>query len=159
MVELFVESDCQLEQVDYFLLLIGYDGSLCKLIEQMKIVLFYFNGGLLLFIIGDSGIGKSYMVELMYEFVIVQGLLVFDVFFVSFNCVQYVSNLELLVVNLFGYVKGVFIGVQSDKVGVFEVVNGGMLFFDEVYCLDVQGQEKLFIWLDCKEIYWVGEIV
>jgi transcriptional regulator with AAA-type ATPase domain len=32
-----------------------------------------------------------------------------------------------------------------------------MLFLDEVHRLDAQGQEKLFTWLDRKEIYRVGE--
>lgn len=109
--------------------------------------------------IGESGIGKSYLVQFMYEYVIVQVFLLLDVLFISFNCVQYVSNFELLVVNFFGYVKGVFIGVQSDRLGVFEVVDGGMLFLDEVYWLSVEGQEKFFIWFDCGEIYWVGDIV
>ncbi len=74
----------------------------------------------------------------------------------SFNCAQYASNPELLAANLFGYVKGAFTGAQSDKAGAFEAANGGMLFLDEVHRLDAQGQEKLFTWLDRKEIYRVG---
>jgi sigma-54 dependent transcriptional regulator of gfr operon len=76
--------------------------------------------------------------------------------FVSFNCAQYASNPELLAANLFGYVKGAFTGAQSDKAGAFEAANGGVLFLDEVHRLDAQGQEKLFTWLDRKEIYRVG---
>ncbi len=75
----------------------------------------------------------------------------------SFNCAQYASNPELLAANLFGYVKGAFTGAQSDKAGAFEAANGGMLFLDEVHRLDAQGQEKLFTWLDRREIYRVGE--
>lgn len=75
----------------------------------------------------------------------------------SFNCAQYASNPELLAANLFGYVKGAFTGAQSDKAGAFEAANGGMLFLDEVHRPDAQGQEKLFTWLDRKEIYRVGE--
>ncbi|MFX6163985.1 sigma 54-interacting transcriptional regulator, partial [Acinetobacter baumannii] len=64
---------------------------------------------------------------------------------------------ELLAANLFGYVKGAFTGAQGDKAGAFEAANGGVLFLDEVHRLDAQGQEKLFTWLDRKEIYRVGE--
>lgn len=137
-------------------MLTGHDGSLRKPIEQMKTALFYPNGGLPLLITGDSGTGKSYMAELMHEFAIAQGLLAPDAPFVSFNCAQYASNPELLAANLFGYVKGAFTGAQSDKAGAFEAANGGMLFLDEVHRLDAQGQEKLFTWLDRKEIYRVG---
>ena len=157
MAELLAESDRQPEQADHFSLLTGHDGSLRKPIEQMKTALFYPNGGLPLLITGDSGTGKSYMAELMHEFAIAQGLLAPDAPFVSFNCAQYASNPELLAANLFGYVKGAFTGAQSDKAGAFEAANGGMLFLDEVHRLDAQGQEKLFTWLDRKEIYRVGE--
>lgn len=157
MAELLAESDRQPEQADHFSLLTGHDGSLRKPIEQMKTALFYPNGGLPLLITGDSGTGKSYMAELMHEFAIAQGLLAPDAPFVSFNCAQYASNPELLAANLFGYVKGAFTGAQSDKAGAFEAANGGMLFLDEVHRLDAQGQEKLFTWLDRKEIYRVGD--
>ncbi|YAF35933.1 sigma-54-dependent transcriptional regulator [Klebsiella pneumoniae] len=156
MAELLAESDRQPEQADHFSLLTGHDGSLRKPIEQMKTALFYPNGGLPLLITGDSGTGKSYMAELMHEFAIAQGLLAPDAPFVSFNCAQYASNPELLAANLFGYVKGAFTGAQSDKAGAFEAANGGMLFLDEVHRLDAQGQEKLFTWLDRKEIYRGG---
>ena len=157
MVELLAESDRQPEQADHFSLLTGHDGSLRKPIEQMKTALFYPNGGLPLLIVGDSGTGKSYMAELMHEFAIAQGLLPPDAPFVSFNCAQYASNPELLAANLFGYVKGAFTGAQGDKAGAFEAANGGVLFLDEVHRLDAQGQEKLFTWLDRKEIYRLGE--
>lgn len=45
----------------------------------------------------------------------------------------------MLISNLFGYVKGVYIGVEENKKGVFEVVDGGILFLDEVYCLILEG--------------------
>ncbi|MBZ7460338.1 PRD domain-containing protein [Klebsiella michiganensis] len=157
MAELLAESDRQPEQADHFSLLTGHDGSLRKPIEQMKTALFYPNGGLPLLIVGDSGTGKSYMAELMHEFAIAQGLLAPDAPFVCFNCAQYASNPELLAANLFGYVKGAFTGAQGDKAGAFEAANGGVLFLDEVHRLDAQGQEKLFTWLDRKEIYRVGE--
>lgn len=37
--------------------------------------------------------------------------------FFVFNCVDYVNNFELLFFILFGYIKGVFIGVEKEKVG------------------------------------------
>lgn len=46
------------------------------------------------------------------------------------NCVVL---MELLVFGeFFGYVCGVFIGVECDCRGVFEEVLGGIVFFDEI---------------------------
>lgn len=145
------------ERPDHFSLLIGHDESLKKPIEQLKTALFYPDGGLPLLITGDSGTGKSYMANLMHEFAISEGLLADDAPFISFNCAQYASNPELLAANLFGYAKGAFTGAQTDRQGAFEAANGGMLFLDEVHRLNAEGQEKLFTWLDRKEIYRVGE--
>ena len=155
--QLLNDGGAEAEQPDHFSLLIGHDGSLKKPIEQLKTALFYPDNGLPLLITGDSGTGKSYMANLMHAFAIAQGLRPDDAPFVSFTCAQYASNPELLAANLFGYVKGAFTGAQTDKQGAFEAADGGMLFLDEVHRLNAEGQEKLFTWLDRKEIYRVGE--
>lgn len=41
-------------------------------------------------------------------------------------------NESLFELEFFGYEKGVFIGVINVKKGFIEVVNGGMVFFDEI---------------------------
>lgn len=40
--------------------------------------------------------------------------------------------LELLESELFGYIFGVFTGVKKSCEGLFCVVNGGILFLDEI---------------------------
>ncbi len=155
--DLLAEGEQELPPPDHFSLLIGHDESLKKPIEQMKTALFYPDGGLPLLITGESGTGKSYMAQLMHEYALAQGILEPDAPLVSFNCAQYASNPELLAANLFGYVKGAFTGAQSDREGAFEAANGGILFLDEVHRLNADGQEKLFTWLDCGEIYRLGE--
>ncbi|MBS0970968.1 sigma 54-interacting transcriptional regulator [Nissabacter archeti] len=142
---------------DHFALLIGYDGSLKKPIEQLKTALFYPDGGLPLLITGDSGTGKSYLAQLMHHYAISQALIEPDAPFITFNCAQYAHNPELLASNLFGYIKGAFTGAVTDKPGAFEAAHGGILFLDEVHRLHAEGQEKLFTWLDRGEIYRVGE--
>lgn len=59
--------------------------------------------------------------------------------FVVFNCVDYVYNLEFLMLYLFGYVEGVFIGVMKVKEGIIDEVDGSILFLDEVYWLLFEG--------------------
>lgn len=50
--------------------------------------------------------------------------------FVEVNCVILCGDIVMLM--LFGYVKGVFIGVWEFCEGLLCSVNGGMLFFDEI---------------------------
>ena len=155
--ELLAEEGERAPAADHFALLIGHDGSLKKPIEQLKTALFYSDGGLPLLITGDSGTGKSYMAQLLHEYAIAQQVIAPDAPFINFNCAQYASNPELLAANLFGYVKGAFTGAISDRAGAFEAAQGGILFLDEVHRLNAEGQEKLFTWLDRKEIFRVGE--
>ncbi|QHM73861.1 sigma 54-interacting transcriptional regulator [Mixta intestinalis] len=155
--ELLAEEVEAEQAADHFALLIGHDGSLKKPIEQLKTALFYPDGGLPLLITGESGTGKSYMAQLLHEYAIAQQVIEPDAPFINFNCAQYASNPELLTANLFGYVKGAFTGAVSDKPGAFEAAQGGILFLDEVHRLSAEGQEKLFTWLDRKEIYRLGE--
>lgn len=51
-------------------------------------------------------------------------------FFIVVNCV--VLFCDFIELELFGYMKGVFIGVDSDCLGCVEIVDGGMFFFDEI---------------------------
>ena len=65
-------------------------------------------------------------------------------------CHQHSEN--LLESELFGYRKGAFTGAYTDKAGLFEVADGGTIFFDEIaeppLCLQVKFlrvvQEKAF---------------
>lgn len=47
-----------------------------------------------------------------------------------FNCVVILK--DLIELEIFGYVKGVFIGVILDWDGVVVRVDGGILFLDEI---------------------------
>lgn len=76
-------------------------------------------------IYGDFGIGKELVVRVIYVSSVCSEKLL-----VMFNCV--VFNEFLLEFELFGYEKGVFIGVDKCWEGCFVEVDGGMLFFDEI---------------------------
>lgn len=114
--ELFKLSKNDLE--DIFLILFGYDFSFKLFIEKVKFVIFYFLKGFNMLFIGFIGVGKSIFVEIMYKYVVESKIFFFESKFVVFNCVEYVENVNLLLSNLFGYVKGFFIGVNKDKFGI-----------------------------------------
>ena len=58
--------------------------------------------------------------------------------------------------ELFGHVKGAFTGADSDKIGKFELSNGGTLFFDEVSNISLDIQAKLLKAVEERAIYQVG---
>lgn len=61
--------------------------------------------------------------------------------FVALNCSALPR--ELMKSELFGYRKGAFTGVQTDKKGLFEEASSGTLFLDEIGELDINLQAKL----------------
>ncbi|WP_462258966.1 sigma 54-interacting transcriptional regulator, partial [Vagococcus teuberi] len=142
---------------DFFSLMIGYNQSLNRAIDQIKMSLAYPNNGLPVLITGESGTGKSYLVKLVYEYCIENDILKEDAPFITLNCAQYANNPELLTSNLFGYVKGAFTGANETQQGIFESANEGILFLDEVHRLNAEAQEKLFTYLDQHIIYRVGD--
>ena len=149
--EIFIEKKPS-NEADTFTQLIGYNKSLKYQIKQCISAAAYPPDGLPVLLTGPTGTGKSYMAQLVYEYAIATGQISNDAPFNIFNCAQYVNNPELLSANLFGYVKGAFTGADTDKPGIIEKSNDGYLFLDEVHCLNPEGQEKLFIFMD-KSIY------
>lgn len=142
---------------DPFTKLIGYDGSLKEQVEQCKAAAVYPNKGLPITLTGNSGVGKSYMAYLVYEYAIYKNVIDESAPFVTFNCADYANNPELLSANLFGYKKGAFTGAEKDTIGLIEAADGGYLFLDEVHRLSPEGQEKLFLFLDQGKFRRIGE--
>lgn len=145
------------EEQDVFSSLTGSHGSLRQVINQMKIAVKYPPNGLPILIQGNTGVGKSHIAQLAWQYAVSQGILKPDAPFLTFNCAQYYNNAELLSSNLFGYIKGSFTGASSDKTGLLEDADNGILFMDEVHRLSPEGQEKLFTFLDKGVFRRMGE--
>ncbi|MDU1055052.1 sigma 54-interacting transcriptional regulator [Clostridium baratii] len=142
---------------DPFLKLIGSNGSLKEQVEQCKAAAVYPNKGLPITLTGNSGVGKSFIARIIYEYAIYKNCIKDDAPFVTFNCADYANNPELLSANLFGYKKGAFTGADKDTEGLIEAADGGYLFLDEVHRLSPEGQEKLFLFLDQGKFRRIGE--
>ncbi len=59
--------------------------------------------------------------------------------------------------ELFGYKKGAFTDAKEDKIGRFEMANGGTIFLDEIGNLPLNLQTKLLTVLQEKKIVRLGE--
>lgn len=136
---------------------VGYQDSLHYSIEQLKAAINYPPNGLPVLLNGPTGVGKSFLAQLMYEYAVDNDIIEEKQPFIVLNCAEFSDNPELLSANLFGYVKGAFTGADSDKIGLIEKANGGFLFLDEVHCLSANGQEKLFLFMDKGEYRKLGD--
>lgn len=145
------------DEEEVFCGVIGFDGGLKNQINQAKAAVLYPPSGLNTLIIGPSGSGKTFLAETMYRFALQKKVLGAGAPFVVFNCADYAENPQLLISQLFGYVKGAFSGAKENKRGLVEEADGGILFLDEVHRLPNEGQELLFYLLDKGEFRRLGD--
>lgn len=85
---------------------------------------------------GETGTGKELIANAIYNFSKLS-----DKPFVKVNCAALHDN--LIESELFGHVKGAFTGAVSDRIGRFELANGGTIFLDEIGELRLDVQSKL----------------
>lgn len=140
-----------------FSALVGCDGSLDTQIQQAKASMLYPPHGLHCLIVGETGVGKSELAEAMYRFSLEAACLPENAPFNVFNCADYAENSQLLITQLFGCVKGAYTGAVSERKGLIEQTDGGILFLDEVHRLSAEGQEMLFQLIDKGHFRRLGE--
>lgn len=133
---------------DSFEEVIGYHGSLTSQVTSCKSSVLYPGKGLPILLLGDSGVGKSFIAEHIFTFAKESEVIASHSPFKVLNCADYANNPELLSSALFGYTAGSFTGADKDRSGLFDQADGGYLFLDEVHRLSPEGQEKLFRYLD-----------
>ncbi|WP_199883943.1 sigma 54-interacting transcriptional regulator [Anaerosinus massiliensis] len=137
--------------------LVGARGSLDTQIQQAKATMLYPPHGLHCLIVGETGVGKSELAEAMYHFALEAECLPKQAPFNVFNCADYAENSQLLITQLFGCVKGAYTGAVTDRKGLIEQTDGGILFLDEVHRLSSEGQEMLFQLIDKGHFRRLGE--
>jgi DNA-binding NtrC family response regulator len=102
-------------------------------------------------ILGESGTGKELVAKAIHHLSSrAQGP------FVTVNSGSMPA--DLLESNLFGHVKGAFTGAISNKKGLFEVANGGSIFFDEIGNIPLETQAKLLRVIQEREFMRLGGV-
>lgn len=151
------DAETKATDQDSFSSIIGYDGSIKAQIELAKAAVSYPPHGLHTLIYGESGVGKNLMAESMWGFAKTRWTAQSEIPFIHFNCADYAANEQLLLSQLFGYVKGAFTGAVADREGVVDRAQGGILFLDEIHRLPPAGQELLFLLIDKGRYRRLGE--
>ena len=100
---------------------------------------------------GPTGTGKELVAQALHRLSpAVRGK------FAVCNCSALVEN--LLESELFGHVRGAFTGATQDKPGLFEHVDGGTIFLDEIGELSLTAQVKLLRVLQNRQVQRVGSL-
>lgn len=121
-----------------------------KMIELIALAKRVADTPLTVLIEGESGTGKELFAQLIHE---KSGRSEKE--FVKVNCAALPEN--LLESELFGHVKGAFTGAHQDRIGRFELADGGTIFLDEVGEMPLPLQAKLLRVLQNNEFERLGE--
>ncbi len=144
-------------QSDPFDAFIGAGSSLRQHVDLCRAAINYPSGGLPMLLVGESGVGKSFLATLIHRYAAEKGLIKAGRGLVELNCADYANNPELLSGTLFGYIKGAFTGADRDRTGLLDEADGSFLFLDEVHRLSAENQEKLFLFMDKGYFYRLGD--
>lgn len=162
--QLVMNSEKHKDDADHYVPfsnIIGSKGSIKAQIELAKAAVVYPPNGLHTLICGESGVGKSLLAEAMWRYAakiwVQRGPENEKVPFVTFSCADYADNSQLLLSQLFGYVKGAFTGANEEHEGLVDRASGGILFLDEIHRLPPAGQELLFMLVDKGMYRRLGE--
>jgi two-component system, NtrC family, response regulator AtoC len=101
-------------------------------------------------ILGESGSGKEVVAQSIHLLSGVKGQMV------EVNCAS--LSEYLLESELFGHEKGAFTDAKETKKGLFEIADGGTIFFDELAEMPLPIQAKLLKVLDSKKFRRVGGV-
>ncbi len=137
--------------------LIGAKDSLKTQVEQAKAAVIYPPNGLHTLIVGQTGVGKTLLAHMMFDYGKEVGRFATNAPFVTFNCADYYNNPQLLISHIFGHIKGAFTGADKSVPGLIETANEGILFLDEIHRLPPEGQEMIFYFMDTGTFNRLGE--
>jgi PAS domain S-box-containing protein len=126
--------------------IVGKDEKIGKLFEKLRILSMADSS---ILITGETGTGKDIFARSVHNTSLRK-----NGPFVKINCAALPD--QLLESELFGYMKGAFTDARGDKLGRFQLAEGGSIFLDEIGDLSLGLQSKLLQVLDEKEFFPLG---
>ncbi len=140
------ELKIKLNQKYDFTSFVGDSPAIDKVFDLVKLVA---KRDTSILIIGETGTGKELLTNIIH-----------------YNCIRNkkplikvscaILNRDIFESELFGHEKGAFTGAISDKIGRFEMANGGTLYLDDIDDIPLDLQVKLLRALEEGEIERVG---
>lgn len=150
--ELERERDYLREEVNVALnfgRIVGTSPALKRMLERVEAVA---NTPASVLLLGESGVGKELVARAIHtRSPRAEGPLV------KVNCASIPE--ELFESEFFGHVKGAFTGAHRDRVGRFQLADGGTIFLDEIGEIPLELQGKLLRVLQESEFERVGDDV
>lgn len=149
-----LELELALSQgTDIFDIFIGKSCSLKGAIDKAQRSIAAIGGPRHSIILGETGTGKTMLAKAMYYFAKKIKVIKPDAPFIEVNCAQF-TNPDIAVMEVFGTEKGAYTGA-TDKPGLVELANKGVLFLDEAHAL-VQHQTMLLKLIESGTIRRIG---
>src|SRR6202043_3545526 len=126
--------------------IVGKSAALRRILQQVATVA-PTNSTVLIY--GETGTGKELIARAIHHLSSRQSNA-----FVKLNCAA--IPMGLIESELFGHEKGAFTGAISQRIGRFELANGGTVFLDEVGEIPLELQPKLLRVLQEREFERLG---
>lgn len=128
--------------------IVGKSAALAHVLRQVEMVA---ETDATALILGESGTGKELVARAIHRLSPRKTKP-----FIKINCAAIPSG--LLESELFGHEKGAFTGAIAQKIGRFELANGGSIFLDEVGEIPLELQSKLLRVLQEMEFERLGSV-
>ena len=142
--KLYLEDEIRTEM--NFAQIIGSSASLRKVLKRVETVA---PTDSTVLIYGETGTGKELVARAIHDLSPRRAKA-----FVKLNCAAIPTG--LLESELFGHEKGAFTGAIAQRIGRFEVANGGTIFLDEIGEIPLELQTKLLRVLQEREFERLG---
>src|SRR6202030_4204891 len=142
--KLYLEDEIRTEM--NFTQIIGNSASLRRTLKRVETVA---PTDSTVLIYGETGTGKELIARAIHDLSLRRSKP-----FVKLNCAAIPTG--LLESELFGHEKGAFTGAIAQRIGRFEVANGGTIFLDEIGEIPLELQTKLLRVLQEREFERLG---
>src|SRR5437762_5752703 len=142
--KLYLEEEIRSEM--NFAEIVGKSSALRKVLKQVETVA---TTDSTVLICGETGAGKELIARAIHDLSMRKSKA-----FVKLNCAAIPTG--LLESELFGHERGAFTGAIAQRIGRFEVANGGTIFLDEVGEIPLELQTKLLRVLQEREFERLG---